>query len=486
MMAKDLRHLLSKEALIRKPSPIKTTMAYFEDPKMVFLGAGMPPGELFPINSITIDAPLPPTANPADYDKSGIVLGKILKVLSDREFLSDIPLERALQYGNSRGQKELLDFLKQHMLEFHRVLYEDWDIITTAGATQAWDATLRVFCDPDDSILLEELTYSSSVEAAESQLLYCVGMEMDEDGIIPEKLAYLLENWNELHPGRRFPKLLYTIPTGQNPTGATLSEDRKPIIYALANRYDMMIIEDDPYYYLNMGEYVPGLIRTDEMYNTTTQFFIENPKQFKKSLSKSFLELDFDGRVIRLDSMTKIFAPGCRTGWIMGPKYLLDIYWNLHELSIQSTSGFSQSIINGILCRWGHERYKNWLIQLCQLYTKKRDFCLDCCYKYLPLDFVRVPAPMAGMFFMVYFDALRHPLFETKFESDPNQVEEYLYKRFVEEGVLLACGSWFKVNRNSRKNTEISFRGTFAAPQPAALELGIRTAAKVIRTEFKL
>ncbi|AET41074.1 bifunctional 2-aminoadipate transaminase/aromatic-amino-acid:2-oxoglutarate transaminase Ecym_7228 [Eremothecium cymbalariae DBVPG len=480
--AMDLSHLLSDEAKRRKPSPIKTTMSYFEDPEIIFLGAGMPPAELFPLKSLSIEIP----EMLSSKGDEGSVTGKLCKLAKDQENPKDIPLARALQYGNSRGQRELVSFLKEHIVKFHQIPYSDWDVLITAGSTQAWDASLRLFCNPGDSVLLESWTYSSSVEAAEAQGMYCVGVEIDGHGVVPEKLEWLLQNWDDLHPGRSLPKLLYVIPTGQNPMGVTLADERKPLIYNIIQKYDMVLIEDDPYYFLQMDPYKPKAERSASSLEESTNYWMDHHEEFAKSLTRSFLEWDVEGRVLRLESTSKTIAPGCRIGWIVAPKPLLDQYWNLQEVSIQASCGFVQAIFCGILNRWGQEGYIAWLITLRYQYTIKRNHCLDCCLEYLPLDFVRLIPPLAGMFFMVSFDASRHPDFESSFGKDPQKVEAHIYGKLVKNGVLLACGSWFKVNPSSNKNTTISFRGTFAAVDLLNMENGIKLLGSTLRKEFAL
>ncbi|SCV00559.1 LANO_0F07492g1_1 [Lachancea nothofagi CBS 11611] len=488
VLARDLSHLFSDEACRRKPSPIKTTMAYFQDPSVVFLGAGMPPSDIFPLRSISVEAPKPPFTNGLALCEDTIV-ASLAKEHQDLTFDQDIPLARALQYGNSRGQKELLSFLKEHTKLFHNIPYQDWDIITTTGSTQSWDASLRIFCNKGDTVLLEEYTYSSSVEAAEAQGLNCIPMAMDQEGIRPDRLEDLLANWTTYHPGIPMPKLLYTIPTGQNPTGSTMSDSRKPHIYHLAQKYDMIIIEDEPYYFLQMDAYLPENERDPDANAENVSH-----ASFMRSLCRSFLELDTEGRVVRLDSVSKTFAPGCRLGWIVGSKQLLDTYWNLHEVSIQSTCGFAQSILSGILNRWGQDGYISWLKGLRQQYTTKRNWCLDNCSKFLPSQVVTVPRVSAGMFFMILIDAQKHPDFQTTFKGDVKLLEPYIYQKCVSAGVLVACGSWFKVNgpdssklvQCDEESKTLIFRGTYASVPPEAMVKGLQLLGNELRKEFKL
>ena len=149
-----------------------------------------------------------------------------------------------MQYGGTEGQAELMQFVKEHTEMIHKVPYEDWDAVVSVGNTESWDSTLRTFCSKSDSILVEEYSFSSALETANGQGINTIPVTMDEFGIIPEKLEELMSRW----VGSK-PKLLYTICTGQNPTGSSLSVERRRKIYDIACKYDFIIVEDEPYYF---------------------------------------------------------------------------------------------------------------------------------------------------------------------------------------------------------------------------------------------
>ena len=113
-----------------------------------------------------------------------------------------------------------------------------------------------MFTTRGDYILTEDYTFCSALETAFPLGLKCVGIAMDSEGIIPSILDSTLENWDpSVHDNAKKPWLLYTIPTGQNPTGATQSEHRRREVYRVAQKHDLYIIEDEPYYYLQMQPY---------------------------------------------------------------------------------------------------------------------------------------------------------------------------------------------------------------------------------------
>ena len=308
----------------------------------------------------------------------------------------------------------------------------------------------------------------------------------------------MLDNWTE---GAPKPKLLYTIPTGQNPTGSSLNAERKKEIYRIAQKHDFLIIEDEPYYFLQVGEYISDLSKRAEVAQKNANISHED---FLKSLALTFLSVDTDGRVIRMDSFSKVLAPGTRLGWITGSSKLLQAYLSLHEMTIQSPSGFSQSLVSGTLNRWGQKGYIDWLIGLRHEYTAKRDHCIDSLYKFIPKDnnkegkpIFTINPPIAGMFFTVDMDASAHPEFATTYESDPTKVEEALYQKVIKSGVLVVPGIWFKADgettpaqpASSKENpnpNQIFFRGTYAAVEPSKLDEGLKRLGQCLREEFQL
>ncbi|KAI7124732.1 aromatic amino acid aminotransferase-like protein, partial [Hortaea werneckii] len=178
----------------------------------------------------------------------------------------------------------------------------------------------------------------------------------------------VLENWDE-KMGKR-PHLMYTVTMGQNPTSGVLSLQRRREIYALCSQYDIIIVEDDPYWYLQFP--------TSTAVNTTTTSHPSNqsfnphisllangeprPEGWKSSgyafldsLVPSFISIDTDGRVIRLDTFSKTVAPGCRLGWISAQPALVERILRITETTTQQPSGFVQSLIAELVLGPDHE-----------------------------------------------------------------------------------------------------------------------------------
>jgi len=483
--AKDLSHLLSLESKTRQNSPLKGAFKYYNQPDITFLGGGLPLSDYFPVNKVTVDIPVPSFSNGigAELTDETKTTVEVYKKKADNG-PNQIELARSLQYGFTEGQPELVEFLRVHTETIHKPRYEDWDLIASVGNTESWESTLRTFCTRGDSILVEEFSFSSALETAYAQGINTIPVPMDDFGIIPDQLASILDSW--IGPK---PKLLYSICTGQNPTGSCLSAERRQEIYKIAQKHDFIIVEDEPYYFLQMESYV-----ADKAARSSQK--VNSHEDFLKALVPSFLSLDTEGRVIRLDSFSKVLAPGLRLGWIVGQKALLERFVRLHEVSIQCPSGFTQSITNGLLRKWDQAGYIDWLIGLRAEYTHKRDVAIDAVADYFPKQVVSYVPPVAGMFFTVNIDASKHPKFK-ELGSDPYKVEEAIYEQGIKQGCLMIPGSWFKASGQSNppqkeipsnpatKNT-IFFRGTYAAVPLDQLVKGLEKFGNAIKIEFGL
>ncbi|SCU90818.1 LAFA_0F00364g1_1 [Lachancea sp. 'fantastica'] len=482
--AKEFLNKLSTEARTRTPSPMKSLGSYFNRENLVFLAGGMPMADLFPWNEISAKSPLPRHGSTFESMKqlqdSDVCETMVRK--TEGTVNGDIPLARSLQYGHTAGQPELVAFLKEHTKMYHDMQYSDWQLITSAGNTQSWEATLRVFCDKGDTILVEAHSFTTSLSAAQAQGVNIEHIALDDDGIVPGALEATLHNWD---PSVPLPKLLYLIPTGQNPTGSTLGEARRREVYAIAQKYDLIIVEDEPYYFLQMDPFTRNRPERKDQSRMSHD-------EFRKSLIKSFISLDTDGRVVRLESFSKVLAPGTRLGWIVASQSLVERYIHFQEVAIQAPSGFTQTMVSGLLNRWGQEGYTNWLIALRTEYSNRRNAACDALYKYLPLgSTVKMTPPTAGMFFIVKADASQHPEFLSKYGGSGMEVEKMFFQKFINNGVILVPGFWFKKasvelgsKPNEKQSSEIFFRGTFAAVDLKALERGIKALAECLKLEF--
>ena len=122
-------------------------------------------------------------------------------------------------------------------------------LMVTTGSQDALTKAFEMLMEEGDNVLVESPTYSGALAALQPMGLNLVGIDTDGGGLVPESLAAILSSWDTSKQGKK-PRVLYTIPTGSNPTGATLSTQRRQAIYDLSTEHDLIVLEDDPYWCL--------------------------------------------------------------------------------------------------------------------------------------------------------------------------------------------------------------------------------------------
>jgi kynurenine/2-aminoadipate aminotransferase len=283
----------------RRPSPIRALQPLTSLPGMISLAGGMPNPKLFPVSGIAF------TLN----DSTRLELPR-----------SDVV--GALQYSPTPGLPELVDRLTRMQVGEHKPP-RDVAVTVTPGSQDGLAKLFDALVTSEDTLLIEAPTYSGSLALVEPIGCRLAAVPTDEGGLRPEALAAMLDGWDARAQGRK-PRVLLTIPTGGNPTGASLSLERKRALYAVARAHDLLIIEDSPYYYLS---YAP-------------------------TREASLLSMDTDGRVVRTDSFSKILSAGIRVGFLTGPPAIIERV-NLHnQASIMHCSGLSQAMVLALLRHW--------------------------------------------------------------------------------------------------------------------------------------
>ncbi|KAJ5287275.1 Aromatic amino acid aminotransferase [Penicillium angulare] len=471
--AKRLDHFLSTEAKARKASTLKAAASYLKTPGIISLGGGLPSSEYFPIEHLEVKVPTAPGFSPEETQESGTVLHGGKHDIKEGKSLYD--LEISLNYGQATGSPQLLRYITEHTELIHNPPYSDWQCTLTAGSTYAWDTALRLFTERGDYIMMEDYTFVSAAETAFPLGLKALAIPMDIEGLVPEAWDEILSNWDVKARGARKPHLLYTIPTGQNPTGATQSAERRRAIYKVAQKHDVYIVEDEPYYFLQMQPYngegaapPPPATHVD----------------FIKSLVPSYLSIDVDGRVCRMESFSKVISPGSRVGWIVASEQIIERFIRNFEVSAQHPSGISQLVLYKLLDEhWGHTGYLDWLINLRMSYTARRDAMLHSCEKHLPRDIAHWVAPAAGMFHWIDIDCSQHP--GVAAGKTPEQIEGEIFDAAIGQNVLLSRGSWFKADK-SLPIEKVSFRATYASASFDQIDEAIARFAACLREQFHL
>uniref|UniRef100_A0A8H7TR96 Aminotransferase class I/classII large domain-containing protein n=1 Tax=Bionectria ochroleuca TaxID=29856 RepID=A0A8H7TR96_BIOOC len=439
-LAKSFAHHLSSETKLRKPSRLKEAGRLLKGkPDIISVAGGLPPSENFPIENITFNFKNPnleETNGSLSGDQSHLsaTLGKY----DTKDGGADYDLSIALNYSQTTGGPQLTRFLTEHSELVLHPPYADWKILLTTGSTGTFETLVRAYLDKErrDSVLTEAYNYSTVLETMRPQGIKVFGVSADDDGLSPSNFDEILSSWDETARGARKPHILYIIPTGQNPTGSTQSIERRREVYAVAQKHDVLIIEDDPYYFLQLGPYEKG------------GSVAEEPKTPK------------NGRVIRIDSASKVLAPGSRLGWVIGSEEILQNYIRVAELSNQVTNGFSQIID----------------------YTLRRNVLLDVLDNHLPKDLISWIPPSGGMFVWLKLDHSRHPDFPKR---SLEEIEQEIFEEAVNQGVLFARGSWFRAEPDIPVEN-IFFRLSFSTATKEQLTKAVQRLSAAIHKSFGL
>jgi 2-aminoadipate transaminase len=265
-------------------STIREILKVTEQPEIISFAGGLPAPELFPVDD---------------------VLRATERVLNETGAAS-------LQYSPSEGFAPLREVFAAESQKRGIACCAD-DILIMTGSQQPLDLTGKIFLDAGDCVLTESPTYMAAIQAFQSYGARFVSVPTDENGLIPDELPALIE--------REQPKFLYTIPNFQNPTGVTLTAERRKKLYEIATRYGLIVLEDDPYGALRYaGENVP-----------------------------SIKALDTDGIVIYQSTISKTIAPGLRVGWVVASKEIRAKMTIAKQAADLHTSSLNQRIVHRYL-----------------------------------------------------------------------------------------------------------------------------------------
>ena len=242
----------------------------------------------------------------------------------------------ALQYGGGQGLESLRERLVEVMAAEHTPAHPE-DLVVTTGGQQGLDLVAKLFCDPGDVILAEGPSYVGALGAFAAYQADVRHVSMDADGLEPQALEEALQGL--AGEGRR-PKFLYTVPNHQNPAGVSLSAPRREQLIDIARRHDLLIVEDNPYGLLDFR----GEIRTS-----------------LRSLAPE--------RVVYIGTLSKIFSPGVRCGWVAAPTAVRDKLILLKEAADLCQANLTQYVAE----RWFSTQ--PWLDQVKAYREVYRDRC---------------------------------------------------------------------------------------------------------------
>ena len=294
-----------------QPSAIREILKFTSMPGVISFAAGNPAPEAFPKETVA--------------------------KLSEQLLREDPVL--AMQYSLTEGYTPLRDALKQRMAAQHCFQPDVDDLIITSGAQQGNELTCKVLLNRGDTLICEAPSFIGSLNAFKSYGVNLVGIPMEADGMDLAALETALQTQPSC-------KLIYVIPNFQNPTGQTMSLEKRKGLYALACKYNVLILEDNPYGDLRFaGEAVP-----------------------------SIKSLDTENRVVYTGTFSKILAPGFRVGYVSGPAAVLQKIIVCKQVSDVHSNIWAQVICERFLKTVDMDAY---LTNLQAIYRKKCDLMLD-------------------------------------------------------------------------------------------------------------
>jgi 2-aminoadipate transaminase len=291
------------------------------------------------------------------------VVPRELYIELSKDVFSD---RRSVLYSATEGIAELREEIAKFMERYEGVKASPESIIVTLGGSQALDLIGRLMVDPGDIIIVENPSYVNTLLTWKQWGAKLVGVRVDENGMDTYELESIVRR---LRSEGKPVKLVYTIPTGQNPSGVTMSNDRRKHLLEIASQYDLLVIEDGAYNYL---VYEPIDVR-------------------------SIKSMDKEDRVIFVGTFSKVLGPGLRVGWLQLPEELVELFKAAKGPTDMCAPVPSQLLVLHALRRGLFEEARRKAVAV---YREKRDAMLKAIESYMPgLKHTR---PVAGMFVMVW------------------------------------------------------------------------------------
>ena len=273
---------------------------------------------------------------------------------------------QALQYSTTEGYKPLREMIARHIARYSVPITAE-NVLITSGSQQALDFIGRLFINRGDYVVVESPTYLGALQAWNAYGAQYISVPSDEDGMIVDKLEEAL---------RIGPKFIYVLPNFQNPSGSTLSLERRRRLVLLADQYGVPIVEDDPYGQLRYdGEHLPSVVYLDNHFRNDG-------------------EAEYSGNVIYLSTFSKLLAPGLRVAWVIAPPQVIRKLVMAKQAADLHTSSFNQYV--------AHEVAKGGFLDehvkvIRATYKERRDVMIEMMEEMFPSE-VHWTKPKGGMF----------------------------------------------------------------------------------------
>jgi 2-aminoadipate transaminase len=391
--------LFSDQARDIRPSPIRELLPYINKPGIISFAGGNPDPFIFPV---------------VEFAGTSIVLGR-----SGMEIL---------QYGASDGFEPLKAFLADWMAPRMGRITEPSEMLITTGSQQGIDLLCAVLLNPGDAVLVEDPTYPGAIHAMRNRGAQFITVPCDADGMMVELLPERVER---ARSDGMTVKFIYSIVNFQNPSGAVLSGGRRAKLLEIAEAYDLVVLEDDPYGHLRYeGEHEPTIFSMDK-----------------------------SGRVVYACSFSKILAPGARVAWLVASPEIVRKMVLVKQGADLCTSVVSQALV-AEYCLEGH--MVSFLPKIIAHYSKKCASMAGSFAEHLPPD-AEYSVPKGGFFFWVRI---------------PGVDSKKLFEMGIERGVAFVNGTAFFASASGGGEDYIRTCFTFA--QPADIEEGAKRLALAI------
>ena len=319
-------------------SVIRELLKFTEQPDIISFGGGLPAPEVFPVNEFK---------EACNY---------VLEHFG----------AQALQYSTTEGYRPLREMISQRTSRYSVPITPD-NILITSGSQQALDFIGRLFLNRGDYIALESPTYLGALQAWNAYGAQYISVPADENGMIVDELEKAL---------RFGPKFIYVLPNFQNPSGSTLSLERRKKLVELADKYGVPIIEDDPYGQLRYeGEHIPSVVSLDSEY-------------------RGYDGGCYSGNVIYMSTFSKLLAPGLRLAWVIAPEEVIKRLVMTKQAADLHTASFNQYVAYEV----GKGGFLDEHVKVIRAtYKERRDVMLEMMEEMFPSG-TRWTHPLGGMF----------------------------------------------------------------------------------------
>jgi 2-aminoadipate transaminase len=383
-------------------SAIRELLKFTEVPGLISFAGGLPAPDVFPVNEFT---------------------EACVKVLQEQG-------AQALQYGTTEGYQPLREMITRHSIRYGIEITCD-NVLITSGSQQALDLLGKILINPGDRILVESPTYLGALQAWNAYGAEFITVPTDKDGMMTDEMEDAL---------RAGPKFIYILPNFQNPSGITLSLERRRHLVELADHYGVPIVEDDPYGQLRYdGTHLPSVVVLDSQFRDNG-------------------DSNYRGNVIYLSTFSKILAPGLRLAWVIAPPEVIHKLVQAKQGADLHTSTFTQMVAYEV----SHGGFLDKHIPLIRkVYGERRDVMLAAMDSYFPPD-TDWTHPQGGLFL---------------WSTLPGYIDTAeLLKDAIKQNVAFIPGAPFHA-RGGGQNT---MRLNFSNATPEKIQEGIYHLGKVI------